>query len=223
MVLWAALGILGVAAQGAISFFRKPAWVSKSEALDKNWKRLAVYSTIVGLLFVLVDSLLVTFNNLPGFTITLVGVVGFLVFQSIFTDFTLRYVDRMVMRVATFGALAMSIYLLFTYGTELERVIFTVLAIFATATIYLPGVGDSDGRSFQIMIFTLYPVFGLNGIKSALVGMLLATLIYYIACSIRDRNWKLKQLLVKVSFPMVPLILTPVLLILLFGRWIPTF
>lgn len=223
MVLWAALGILGVAAQGAISYFRKPSWVTESEGLNQNWRRLAIYSTITGVLFVFADLALVATNKLPGFTVALVGVLGYLVFQSLFTDFTLRRVDRMVMRVATFGSFTLSLYLLFTYGSELNRVIFAVFAIAATATLYLPGVGDSDGRSFQLMIFTLYPIFGLTGLKAALVGMLAATVIYYIASSIIGKSWRLKQLLVKVSFPMVPLILTPVLLILLFGWWIPTF
>lgn len=223
MVLWAALGILGVAAQGAISFFRKPHWTSENEGLDKNWKRLAIYSTIAGVLFLLADYALIVVNDFHPFTLVYVGVIGFLVFQSFITDVTLRYVDRWVMRAAILVTLAMSIFLMIGYGSETDKVIFAVLFIATLAIGLLPGIGDSDGRAFQLMILALFPLYGVDGIKLALIGMLASIIIYYISYSLYKGEWAFKKLLTKLSFPMVPLILTPVLLVLLFGRWIPTF
>lgn len=222
MALWAVIGVLGVAAQGAISFFRKPNWASKSPGLDANWKRLAIYSTIAGVLFILADLALVITNNFHSFTLVYVGVVGFVFFQSLITDLSLRYVDRWIMRVANLITLAMSVFLMYTYGTETETVIFAVFAIVATAILFLPGVGDSDGRAFQLMIFTLFPLYGIDGIKYGLLGMLAAIIIYYLAKSILSKEWALNKLFTKMSFPMVPLIVGPVLLVLIFGRWIPT-
>lgn len=223
MAFWAAIGILGVAAQGAISFLRKPNWTSQNTGLDSNWKRIALYSTIIGVLFVLGSIPLVLANALYPFSLVLVGIVSFLVFQSFITDFTLRYVDRWIMRIANLIALALGVYLMISYGTETEIVIFTVFTVVAFAIGFLPGIGDSDGRAFQLMILALFPIYGVDGIKLALMGMILSIIGYYVAYSSYKKEWEFKKLFTKLSFPMVPLILTPVLIILLFGRWIPTF
>lgn len=221
MLLWAAIGILGVAAQGAVSFFRKPEWVSKSESLDKNWRRVALNSAAAGFLLIVLDLAIVEINGFNGFSMVLVGVIGYVVYQSFVTDLKLRYVDRWIMRIANAFALGLAIYLMLTYGTEAEIVVFVIFAIVATGIIFLPGIGDSDGRAFQLMVFSLIPLYGIDGISFALIGMLASLIIYYTAHSIYTKEWAFSKLFTKTSFPMVPLILTPVLFILLFGRWLP--
>jgi hypothetical protein len=223
MVLWAAIGVLGVAAQGAISFFNKPAWVKKSAKLDSNWRRVAIGSTLAALVILGFELLLAKVNDFNPYTAVFVGITAFLVFQSFITDISLRYVDRWVMNLANVIALAMGVFLLYNFRPESELVVYAVFSIAATALLFFPIFGQSDARAFQLMVFALYPLYGVAGIQYALAGMLIAIVIYYIAQAIHKGDWAFNKLFTKLSFPMVPLILAPVLLVLLFGRWIPTF
>jgi hypothetical protein len=223
MVLWAVIGFLGVTAQGAVSFFKKPGWTSKSDGIDRNWRRIALYSAVAGVLFILGDLALAAATDTHNFTSVFVGVTAFLVFQSFITDIHLRYVDRWVMNLANVVALAMGAYLMMTYRPESEFVVYIIFSVVTSALLFLPVFGASDARAFQLMVFSLYPLYGVAGIQFALAGMILAIVIYYIAQAIHKGEWAFKELFTKLSFPLVPLILAPVLLVQIFGRWIPTF
>lgn len=221
MALWAAIGVLGVAAQGAVSFFYKPSWTTDHKGLDANWRRLAIYSTLVGALFILGETVVSYSFNTPNYVAAVIGVVAFTTFQSCFTDMTVFYVDAWIARVGNLIALGVAIFLLYHFGLESERVTFAVFAVLAFAVAFFPGIGNADGRALQTLVYSIYPFFILPGLKLALYGVLVALIVYYVANSIYLRSWDFKKLFTKKHFPMVPIILIPTLLVLFLGRFIP--
>lgn len=221
MALWAAIGVLGVAAQGAVSFFYKPSWTTDHKGLDANWRRLAIYSTLVGALFALGETVVSYSFDTSNYMAAVIGVVAFTTFQSCFTDMTVFYVDAWMARVGNIIALGVAIFLLYHFGLESERVTFAVFAVLAFAVAFFPGIGNADGRALQTLVYSIYPFFVLPGLKLALYGVLVALIVYYVANSIYLRSWDFKKLFTKKHFPMVPIILIPTLLVLFLGQFIP--
>ncbi len=223
MVVFSVLGLLGVGVQTTISLLRKPNWVKEDAALDANWKRLALYSAGAGVLFGLAALTLSLVQGFHGQAVAFAAVGGFVFFQSLFTDFRLRYVDRWIMRVANVIAAITGAIILSSYGGELDWVLYVVFTVAAIAVGFLPGIGDSDGRAFTFLVLAAYPTSAVAGIQWAALLIVVSISVYYIGYCFWKKSFSLKGLLSKVSFPMVPIVILPVLVVILFGNQLPGF
>jgi Flp pilus assembly protein TadB len=192
-------------------------------ALKANWKRLTVYSAVTGVIFGLAALVV---NSIYGWnqqSIVFASLGGYVFFQSIFTDFRVRNVDRHGQRIANFLALATGAYILSLYGSQFDWLVYLAFVAATFAIGLLPGVGNSDGRAFVFLVLATYPVAGIAGMQWSAVLFLVTIIAYYLGMSIWKREFTFKGLLTKVSFPMVPLIMVPALLVTLIGRLFPGF
>jgi len=223
MVIFSLLGLLGVGLQTTISLLRKPTWVSEDPALDANWKRLSIYSGVAGVVFGLGALALSLANGYHGQAITFAAVGGYVFFQSLFTDLRVRYVDRWIMRIGNVFAAAAGALIISTYGGETDWVLYVVFTVAAVAIGFLPGIGDSDGRAFTFLVLAAYPTTAIAGIQWAALLIVVSISVYYIGYSIWKKSFSLKGILSKISFPMVPIVILPVLVVVLFGNQLPGF
>lgn len=217
-IIWAAVGFIGPAAQFAVSFLRKPAWAKADETMNAHWRKYALISLAGGLLAASLALIFALAGVAPSIFVAMAGPVGYVATQSLITDIKVRYVDRWIMRIANAITLAAGVYALVTYGTEAELVVFAIFALAAFAIGFMPGVGESDGRAFQMLVFSVYPLFGTNGLTVALVGYLIALLVFAVAAAIKKKIYSFKMLVTSMSMPIVPLVLTP-MLVTLFAMW----
>ena len=223
MAVYALIGLLGLFAQAAISLKRHPKWLIEDEKLKKNWDRLAIYSAIVGGFSTALAASVSTLYDLHGQAVAFAGPIGFALFQGFFTDVRIRYVDRWTLRVPMFTSLVTGIIVLSQYGVESDWVFYLALTAAAFGIGFLPGIGDSDGRAFTILVLSCYPTAAIGGIQWAFVLMIVAIVIYYVATSARKGTFNFKKLFTKISFPMVPLILAPAWVVSIFGSFLPQF
>lgn len=218
LAIYIAIGVIAVAVQGAVSYRYRPSWLNEDQYLSDNWRKIANQSIIAGALGVLAGVVVTLAFDLRGQAAAFGGPIAFAVAQSFHTDFRVRYVDRWILRVAMLSSLATGCVVLALHGIELDWVIYLAAAVVAFGVGFLPGIGESDGRAFTILALSVYPTIGVLGFQVALIGMVIALALYYIITSIRTKSLTLKGLMTKVSFPMVPLILAPTLLVVLFGK-----
>ena len=223
LAVFGLISLLGLGLLTANSLLRPPVWVEKDEALQANWQRLNVYSALTGFLLGMGALFL---NNTFGWnnqSIVLASLGGFIFFQALFTDFRLRLVDRHGQRIANFIALGVGIYVLSQFGSQFDWLVYLAFVAATFAIGLLPGVGNSDGRAFIFLVLASYPVAGISGMQWSAILFLGAIIVYYVAMSIWQKEFTFKGLFTKVSFPMVPLIMVPALIVTLSGRLLPGF
>lgn len=223
LAVFSLVSLLGLGLLTANSLLRKPTWLEKDAALAANWRRLTYYSLAVGVIFGGAATLL---NGIYGWnnqSILFASVGGFILLQSIITDFRLRLVDRHGQRIANFFALAGGVYVLSRYGSEFDWLVYCAFIAATFAIGLLPGIGNSDGRAFVFLVLASFPVAGIAAMQWSAVLFLVSLIIYYIGLSIWQRQFSLKGLLTKVSFPLVPVIMVPALVVTLVGRSLPGF
>lgn len=236
LAVFSLVALVGLGLLTANSLLRVPRWLDPNEklkdnepdrygdpALKANWKRLTAYSVISGLLFGITALVL---NSIYGWHqqgIVFATLGGYIFFQALFTDFRLRNVDRWGQRIANILSFAVGAYILSAYGNETNWVLY-LSAIAATFAIGLiPGVGNSDGRAFMFLVIATYPVASISGIQWAAIFYLGAIILYYLGMSVYHKEFRIKGLLTKFSFPLVPLIVGPALIVVLIGRLFPGF
>lgn len=223
LAVFGLISLLGLGLLTANSLLRPPAWVEKDQALKANWQRLNAYSALTGFLLGMAA---LSLNNAFGWnnqSIVFASLGGFIFFQALFTDFRLRLVDRHAQRIANFIALGVGIYVLSQFGSQFDWVVYLAFVAATFAIGLLPGVGNSDGRAFIFLVLASYPVAGISGMQWSAILFLVAIIVYYVAMSIWQREFTFKGLFTKVSFPMVPLIMVPALIVTLSGRLFPGF
>lgn len=223
LAVFGLISLLGLGLLTANSLLRPPVWVEKDEALQANWQRLNVYSALTGFLLGMGALFL---NNTFGWnnqSIVFASLGGFIFFQALFTDFRLRLVDRHGQRIANFIALGVGIYVLSQFGSQFDWLVYLAFVAATFAIGLLPGVGNSDGRAFIFLVLASYPVAGISGMQWSAILFLGAIIVYYVAMSIWQKEFTFKGLFTKVSFPMVPLIMVPALIVTLSGRLLPGF
>lgn len=223
LAVFGLISLLGLGLLTANSLLRPPAWVEKDEALQANWQRLNVYSALTGFLLGMGA---LSLNNTFGWnnqSIVFASLGGFIFFQALFTDFRLRLVDRHGQRIANFIALGVGIYVLSQFGSQFDWLVYLAFVAATFAIGLLPGVGNSDGRAFIFLVLASYPVAGISGMQWSAILFLGAIIVYYVAMSIWQKEFTFKGLFTKVSFPMVPLIMVPALIVTLSGRLLPGF
>lgn len=223
LVVFSLTAVLGLGLMATNSLLRYPEWLERDEALKTNWRRLTGYSVITGALFgtgALLLNLLAGWNQQ---SVVFASLGGYIFFQSMFTDLRLRRVDRWGQRIANVISLAVGCYVLSQYGTEVNWIIYLSFVAATFAIGLLPGVGDSDGRAFMFLVIATYPISAIAGLQWSAILFLACLIVYYVGMSIWKREFSIRGLFTKVSFPMVPIIILPVLIVTMFGRALPGF
>lgn len=223
LAVFSLVALVGLGLLTANSLLRPPAWVEKDQALQANWKRLNSYSAATGMLFGIAALVLNSSFGWHQQSIVFASLGGFVFFQALFTDFRLRLVDRHGQRIANFIAFGVGIYVLSQFGSQFDWLVYLAFVAATFAIGLLPGVGNSDGRAFIFLVLASFPVAGISGMQWSAILFLGAIIVYYLGMSIWQREFTLKGLFTKVSFPMVPLIMVPALIVTLSGRLFPGF
>lgn len=223
LVVLAALGLIALGALTTSSLLRRPTWLAEDPQLAANWGKLSWLSGLSGLIAGLIALGLVLAQGLHGQSIPLAAVLGFSVTHTLVTDFKLRYADRWTLRLASLVAFVVGCYILATYGIETDWLFYLVFAVAARAIGLLPGVGESDGRAFLLLVLATYPVAAFAGLQWSILLSVATVTLFFVIQAIRTKQFSPRILLAKFSFPMVPLVLAPALLVVLLSPWLPSF
>lgn len=211
------VGFLALLGLTATSLFHRPSWLYEDPALEAHWKKLVIYSFISGLLCGILGLVLSLSYELHGQSILFGAVLGYLTFQAFFTDFRVRYVDRWVLRLGSFFIFLGAFYILYNYGEQVDWLLYLTMVACAFGLGFLPGIGDSDGRAFGLLVLAVYPTASLRGLQLALILVVVVIFAYTLGALLVKKNFSFKSVFSKLSFPMVPLTLLPALLVSLGG------
>lgn len=216
---YSAAGVISLAVIAALvlhSWFFPPTWLDRNESLNKNWKKLDLWSGLMSCVMSLSAFLL--YHQSYGGEYSLLaalnaGVLTFVTVQSFATDTTMRLVNRWMLRLASLLVVVPGTWFLCMYQGREMILIYALMAVFFGMLVFLPFVGESDARAMLLVSISTIPVIGLHlfswGI--ALVGV--AVVIYGLVRTIKERAG-VKAFFTKISIPMVPLIVSPFLVMI---------
>lgn len=202
------LAVLAPAGMALFSIKKPPSWLDKGP-LAPFWTKINFWSAasaiVAGFLTFLINRNVEFYWS--SFSVLSVSIMTFILGQTLFTDFTQRLADRRVMRIANLFALSMGLWALISFNSAAIPV-YLIFILAASAILFAPNVGDSDGRAAQLIVLAGFPLIGGTGF---IVGMLSFSLIvvgYSFIMAIKNK--KLSGFLTaKTSVPLVPLLLIP--------------
>lgn len=209
----------------AFSWFVRPVWLAESD-LKNKWSRILIQSTVISylagfLVFFMIQTVNLTSNYVISATnlfTSMAMLASFPILQSFYTDLKHRLVDRFILWVTTGLAMIIGGFSIYETNGQNHLMIISYLTLFAIASVilFIPAIGKSDGRSFQLLIATVFPVASFSGITTSMILFLAALFIYGIIISIKEKDLTIlfKK---RISMPMVPLIITPALVTILFS------
>lgn len=222
LVTYSLMALLGLAGMVTNSLLRSPEWLRGDEVLARNWSKIAWGSFASG---VFLGGLAFALNNLNHWgqqSIVPASLGGYILFQSIFTDFRLRRVDRWGQRIANLLTIGAGAIVLANYGYESDWIIYGGFLVGMFALGFFPGIGDSDGRAFVFLVAATYPIAALPGLRWCAILYLVLTVIYYIVHVLRKRVNPLKSAIsLKINYALVPVIMTATMIPILIGRLLP--
>lgn len=207
----------------AFSWKVRPVWLQESD-LQPKWSKILIQSTAISYLVGMIVFFLSRGIEAPNLIISpsnlfvaMSMLVSFPILQSIYTDFKHRLVDRFILWATTGLALIFGTYSLYETAQSSYIMLISYFMLFAIASVilYVPAIGKSDGRAFQLLIATVFPVTIFSGITTSMILFLVAIVIYGIGVSIKEKDFTI-MLKKRISMPMVPLILIPALATILF-------
>lgn len=222
LVIYSLMALAGLAGMVTNSLLRSPKWLEKDPTLQKNWRKLTWGSLVTGALLGALAFLLNSVNEWGQQSIVPASLGGYLLLQSIFTDFRLRRVDRWGQRIANALTIGAGCIVLLNYGYEADWIIYGGFLVGMFALGFFPGIGDSDGRAFVFLVAAVYPIAALPGLRWAAILYLVLTIAYYLAHVIRNRVNPFKSAIsLKINYALVPVIMLATMLPILLGRVLP--
>lgn len=216
-------GLIGLAlvaiisiSMSVFSIHSKPNW-KEFALLAPQWTKINIGSTVTALIAGVV-ALFGYYDYIwayQGLAVLVAGLMGHMFFQSIFTDFQLRLVDRRIFRIANLTAAAGGLAFVLAFSNEQNLILYIALVLVATAFTFIPRIGQSDVRAFQLVLLGTFPIIGIPGFTWSLLLYGAFILAFSIHQLVKKKKFSLSFLLTKVDIPMVPLLLGPTLIILM--------
>lgn len=165
-----------------------------------------IISVSIGLLLSIVESFRPYGVDLLGTgTVSLTVAVTFLIVVSFYTDHKYRNVDRVLLRVVILFAIILGSLRMFEIYSEPITVVYIVAILLAFSSMFIPSLGASDSRAYIIVAAISIPFLGLNIAYYVFVAGIVLWLGYGVITAVKNRT-------LKVSIPMVPYILLPLVL-----------
>jgi hypothetical protein len=148
-----------------------------------------------------------------------VSVMTFIFGQTLFTDFTQRLADRKVMMIANLISLAAGLWFIMNFDKPMLN-FYIIFGIVATALIFLPTLGDSDGRAAQLAVFSTFPIISFNGLSWGIIGTLIAIILFAFCYAVKNKTLKTIAI-ARISIPMVPLLIAPFIVTVILAGVLP--
>ena len=148
------------------------------------------------------------------------GVMGFVAVQSFSTDFAFRLVDRRMLRIANAISLIAGLWFLISFTDSINVKIYLLLLLGVTVAFFIPAIGQSDTRAMQLIVLSIFPVTGLQGISHGFLLTFATILLYGIIRGFKE-GVGFFGIFTKMSMPMVPLIVAPFTIVVLINPLLP--
>jgi hypothetical protein len=190
------------------SIKRPPEWIAGG-VLAPFWFKINLLSLSISTVFTLAVFFLFNEYKIEYKAVATLSaaILSFVTVQTTFTDFNHRKADRRVLRIANLTSLIAGFWFLNTYDKQ-NLIFFAILAIAATATLFVESIGDSDARALQLVVLSALPVLGISGMQLGIVGFLILSLAYGLVFAVQKKSFKI-LMTKKMSIPAVPLIIAP--------------
>lgn len=198
-----------------------PSWKDKGP-LAPYWFKINVgslaASSLVGIgTYFLHQSSVIEYQSLAVFSAT---VITFIFGQTLFTDFSQRLADRRVLRIAIASSFAIGLWFLSEFDSE-NIPVYLIFSIVAFALLFIPAIGDSDGRAAILIVSAALPVITATGIVNlGIFSIAILLLIYALVVSIMKKDLK-NFFVAKLSVPLVPIALAPFIPLIAFASYLP--
>lgn len=207
----------------AKSMLRPPLWyyvkpeekiagLEKITVVQEKWKKFNTVSLIAGIIVGLA-AFFAFQNSVSPYLAPVMSILVYITGISFLTDFNVRLVDRWILRMGIWFTSALAYIELSSRANLLEFGAFIAIVFVLSMFFFIPGVGASDSRTFVLITTSIFPYFGGMGVILATIGMVLFVMGY----SFKRHGFNMGALLTKYSNPLVPMTLTPALIVLLAG------
>ena len=201
----------------AKSMFKQPLWLYEEEdvienitIVKNNWKKVNNISLLIAIVLGVI-SFFVLGDSVSPYIAPVIAIIVYLNGISILTDPNVRLVDRWILRMGTLFALIVGYLELASNGVMAEFIALALILAILSVFYFLPGIGASDARAFILVALAVFPFFYGPGVMLSILGMIICVFIY----GIKQNGLNLKMFTTKFSTPLVPLLLTPTLIVLL--------
>lgn len=149
------------------------------------------------------------------FIITLAfSVLTFVFIQCLFTDFILRKADRFLLRYSILFTAIAGFWYIAQYFNPTYIWFYVFCLMLASTTVFMGklNIGDSDGRALMLLVSSSFPFMVLEWSTPILLLLLAVYTIYNSYATIIDK----KGFFAKRSIPLVPILLLPNILIIIY-------
>lgn len=201
-----------------VSIYKRPQWINDS-VLHGKWSKIIILADVSSLIliygtWIFYNSYIIQYRLV---SVMAICSLSFLFFQSIFTDFTLRLVDRRITYLSILLSALFGIWFVVCFRDQRELILFGLFLLLSIAFLFFTGKswGPADGQSMILVLLAGYPVLGPQGYFYGIIGISLCTLIYGTIVSIKKKTLK------NISIPGVPLIILPFIVLLIINAFVP--
>lgn len=209
------LTLMPVIGLAIFSIKKPPSWLPEGKLLP-HWKKINLYSLLASVVLASLSYFWIHVDFIAEFKIInslSISLLTFVFGQTIFTDGWQRLADRRVLRIANVISLVVGVGFLLIFDTQVMLMIYFLLALLATIIVFIPMIGNSDGRAIQLIVLSTFPILGLERIQWGLLLFVPIVLIYGLIVSIKNKSFK--GFFTKISVPMVPIMIAPFLAVML--------
>lgn len=196
----------------------EPIWVAESP-LDTNWKKLNLLGLSLSIALTLATWFLYAdFHGAYKLLASLsTGIMSFVAVQTFSTDFTLRLADRRLLRIANIVSLAAGLWFLINFTNQTIVLLYAIFIIFASILLFFPKLGASDARAVQLVVLSAFPVLGTQNFQLGFIVVAIFVIGYGVVRAIQSGDFK--KYFSKISIPLVPLIITPFIVLILLNSF----
>lgn len=199
----------------------RPKFVEGS-LLSSKWVNLNLLSLGISIVlmisaWILYSSYSVSYTFIAALS---AGIMGFVTVQTFSTDFALRLADRRLLRIANAISLIAGMWFLISFTDKQMVLLYLLLFLGVSLLLFVPALGQSDARAMQLVVLSAIPVIGTQGFSKGFVLMFVFILAYGFIRGIKD-GLGFSAIITKMSIPMVPLIITPFIIMVLFTPLLP--
>lgn len=199
-----------------VSYWAKEEWMSKDQIKSMGWKRINIVSLLVSLVvslsFALAYDMSEHYLSSQMLTLSAISALIYCLIQSV-TDFFSRRVYRWTLRSANIIVFVFAAIDLLMHGETKVFAMYVIAVLVVSLLSFVPSIGMSDVRALQLVAISVIPIVGFFVfVYYYLIGFTVAILLYAVILSIMKKDFKI--LIKRISIPLVPIIISPALIIL---------
>lgn len=199
-----------------VSYWAKEEWMSKDQIKSMGWKRINIVSLLVSLVvslsFALAYDMSEHYLSSQMLILAAISALIYCLIQSV-TDFFSRRVYRWTLRSANIIVFVFAAIDLLMHGETKVFAMYVIAVLVVSLLSFVPSIGMSDVRALQLVAISVIPIVGFFVfVYYYLIGFTVAILLYAVILSIMKKDFKI--LIKRISIPLVPIIISPALIIL---------